>query len=209
MYPENYHMDIVQNTPEWHDIKRGKVSASRVKDVMAGGKGVTRNNYLSRIVCEILTGTTEDGFSNSNMERGLELEPIARQTYEFFSGNQVDQCGFIDHPFIPRFGCSPDGLVGDDGMIEIKTVIPSTHLGYIEEGEAPSVYLKQMQSQMACSGRQWVDFVSYCPEMPVHLQLFVKRVIRDESEIKEIQAEVIAFNNQVDAKLKMLEEYSL
>lgn len=196
-----------QRTDEWFDIKRGKVSASHMADVQAGGKGVTRRNYLMKIVCEKLTGKTDqNGYSNGHMERGIELEDDARKCYEFETGNDVEQVGFIDHPFIDDFGCSPDGLVGEEGMVEIKCQIPAVHIECMTSRETSGKYQKQMQAQMSCANRQWVDFVSYCPDMPPEMQLVIIRYHRDEGEILEINSAVVTFNDEVNALIKQLKE---
>lgn len=199
--------EIIQGTPEWLKLRLGKVTASRVADVMSKGKGSAESagvrNYRAQLVCERLTGTVEETYTNSAMQRGVELEPIARECYEFVSGNTVEQVAFVDHPTIPMSGASPDGLIGDDGLLEIKCPNTATHIEYLLCGEPPAAYTKQMTWQLACTGRKWVDFVSYDPRLPEDLQLFVVRFRRDEGDIKEMEAAVIEFNASVD---KMIEE---
>jgi putative phage-type endonuclease len=203
-------MEVVQGSPEWHQIRCAKVTGSRIKDVMAKGKGsaesVTRRNYLAQIACEVLTGAPmSDNYSNGHMQRGNEFEAAARQIYEFTYDVKVEQVAFIDHPHIPRHGISPDGIVGTDGMIEIKCPIPAIHIGYLLGGVTPTEYVKQMQTEMSCADRQWNDFVSYCPALPLELQLFVVREHRDQAMITEISAAVMKFLAEVDALVAQLE----
>jgi hypothetical protein len=204
-----YPADILQGSPEWKIIRAGKVTGSKILDVMAKGKGgsesTTRRNYIAQLACEILTGEPmADAFYNGHMARGNEFEDSARQIYEFKHDVEVKQVAFIDHQIIPRFGVSPDGLIGDDGMIEIKSPIPAIHIGYIFGGVTPKEYIKQMQTQMSCADRQWNDFVSYCPALPSDLQLFVVREHRDNKMISEINAEVIRFLAEVDTMVEKL-----
>lgn len=204
------HVEVVQGTDAWLKARAGKVTASRVADVLAkgknGGESVTRRNYMAKLAVETLTGEpVVDDYKNGHMERGNELEASAREAYEFVTGHTVEQVGLVDHATIPRYAASPDGLVGADGLIEIKSPIPAIHIGYLLSGEVPAEYQKQMQSQMDCTGRTWNDFVSYCPVMPIDLQLFVCRLHRDDNRIAEMRVAVTSFLAEVDdmvAKLK-------
>ena len=194
---------MIQGTPEWYAARAGKVTGSCIKDMLAKGKGgkesTTRRNYMTKLAIEILTGEPViDPFSNGHMERGKELEDAARQIYEFEKGVTVEPVGFVDHPHIPRYGVSPDGLVGPDGMIQIKCPIPAIHVEYLR-GSIPGEYVKQIQAEMDCTGRQWSDFVSYCPVLPVNLQLAVIRLERDEAMIEEIRMGVLTMTEDVDA----------
>lgn len=193
---------VVQGTQEWLQLRAGKVTASRIADVAAKiktGESASRRNYKAQIVVERLTGLPcESGYISKEMQWGTENEPFARAAYEIRSGAMVDQVGFVDHPTIDRSGASPDGLVGDDGMVEIKCPNTATHIEYILGKEAPAEYQQQMLWQMDCTGRQWVDFVSYDPRLPEHLQLFVVRFVRDNERIKQLESEVVKFNAEVD-----------
>lgn len=200
---------ILQGSPEWFAMRLGKVTASRVADVMAklksGAESASVKNYRAQLVCERLTGQVEETYTNGAMQRGIELEPVARECYEFVSGNTVEQVAFIDHPTIPMSGASPDGCVGDDGLVEIKCPNTSTHIEYLLDGEPPPAYIKQMTWQLACTGRKWVDFVSYDPRLPEDLQLFVVRFRRDEGDIEEMEKAVVAFNASVDKMISDLQ----
>ena len=202
--------NILQGSEEWFAIRCGKVTASRISDVMAkvkSGEAAGRKNYRTQLIVERLTGIVEKGFSNAHMERGTALEPYAREAYELYSGSIVEQIAFVDHPIIAMSGASPDGLVDTEGSIEIKCPTPANHLEYILDDKVPSKYMPQMAWQKLCTGRQWVDFVSYCPEMPAHLQLFVKRYVPEEEYLIEIEHEVVKFNVEVDEILiKLLEK---
>jgi putative phage-type endonuclease len=207
-------MDIIQGTPEWFAARCGKVTASRVVDLLAktkSGYSTSRANYAGQLVAEILTGEpAEDGYINADMQRGTELEPQARAIYELQTDCMVDQVGFMAHSTILQSGASPDGLVGEDGMVEIKCPRTHTHIGYILDKGIPSKYIPQMIWQMACSGRKWVDFVSYDPRMPEELRLVVRRLERDDERVKEIEAEVVKFlaevNETVDELKKIIKE---
>lgn len=194
--------EVIQGSAEWFALRIGKVTASRVADVMAKHKGgaeaASVKNYRAQLVCERLTGNIEDTYTNGAMQRGIGLEPQARTCYEFMKGVTVEQVAFVDHPTIPMSGASPDGKVDADGLIEIKCPNTSTHIEYLLGGKPPAQYIPQMNWQMACTGRQWVDFVSYDPRLPEEMQLFVVRLERDESSIKEMEAAVIAFNDTVE-----------
>jgi putative phage-type endonuclease len=195
---------VEQGTPEWQALRVGKLTASRVADMLATvktGESMSRKNLRADLIAERLTGSKTDSYSNSAMNWGVETEPQARSAYEVFSYNFVDQVAFVDHPTIANFGCSPDGLVGDDGLIEIKCPNTSTHLEYIETRKPPSKYMTQMMSQMAVTGRKWCDWVSFDPRLPDGLKLLVVRIERDDEMIAKIEAEAINFLTEVDAKI--------
>jgi putative phage-type endonuclease len=185
-----------QRSPEWREYRNGMVTASRIGDVMAKtktGPGAARKNYLADIVAERLTGEARDGFTNAAMQWGTDQEPAARAAYEFMTDATVVEVGFVDHPTLPLAGCSPDGLVGEDGMVEIKCPNTATHIDTLLGGSIDGGYHKQMQFQMACSGRAWCDFVSFDPRLPPEMQLHVTRVMRDDAAIAEIEAAVSEF----------------
>ena len=193
-------LEIKQGTEEWHQIRLGKVTASRVSDVMSkikSGESAGRKNYKMDLVVERLTNTPTSSFTNAAMAWGTETEPLARMAYEVHSGNFVETVAFIQHPSIEWFGCSPDGLIGSEGNLEIKCPNTSTHIDYLLAGVPPAKYVPQMQTQMACTGRLWTDFVSYDPRLPPELQLFVVRLDRDEAYIQQIEEEVKQFLEEV------------
>lgn len=206
-----YHVE--QGTEEWFACRRGKVTSSCVDDVLAKGRGgapsVSRANYIAQLVSERLTGKVEESYTSPAMQFGIENEPYARGLYETTHDVLVEQVGFVVHPEIEMSGASPDGLVGDDGLVEIKCPNTASHLGYLLAGVAPSKYIPQMSWQMACTGRQYCDFVSFDPRMPPHLQLFVKRVERDDKYIAEVEAEVRKFLKEVDETIEKLENVCL
>lgn len=198
-----------QGTPEWKQIKLGKVSASRIDCVMAKGRGgapsATRANLMADLITERLTATPVDGFQSEDMRTGTEREPEARAAYAFYTGQEITQVGFIDHGAIAWSGCSPDSLVNEDGLLEVKCPKPATHLRTLLGGELPNDYRLQVMWQMACTGRAWVDWVSYSPAFPEHMRLFIKRVPRDPVMIVSIETEVRAFLGELDAKMAQLE----
>lgn len=198
---------IEQGTPEWFESRVGRVTASRVADIVAktkSGYSTSRANYMAQLVVERLTGVKSESFTNAAMLHGVETEPLARAAYEVKTDVMVDQVGFINHPSIDMSGASPDGLVGDDGLVEIKCPNTATHIDTLLSGEADKRYLCQMQWQLAVTGRKWNDFVSFDPRMPDNLQLFIKRVERDDELIKELEAEVVKFLKEVDEKVDQL-----
>lgn len=201
-------LDLIQGTDEWKAARAGKVTASRIPDVLSKiktGEAASRRDYRFQILTEILTGQPqEDGFVNDAMRWGTEQEPYARAAYEVEKGILVEQVGLVIHPRIERGAASPDGLVEFDGMVEIKCPKTATHLDYLMAGVVPTKYQPQMLWQMACTGRQWCDFVSYDPRLPEDLQLFVRRFPRDEKRIQEIEAEVQSFLAEVDQAVTSL-----
>ena len=194
--------EIVQGSAEWKMARVGKVTASRVSDIVsktkAGKPTAAYNEYMSEIVTEILTGQPVEFFMTKDMEWGTKTEPLAREVYEEQAFVEVAQVGIIDHPYLPRAAASPDGLVGDDGLIEIKCPRTKTHVSTLISEEAPEQYIPQMQWQMACTGRVWCDFVSYDPRLPEAYQLFTKRVYRDQTLINKYEHEVRQFLTAVD-----------
>lgn len=200
--------DLEQGSPEWLAARVGRVTASRIADVMAKGKGgeaQTRLNYKWQLVAEVMTGQSqEDRFFSQAMAWGVEQEPFARAAYEIQTGGLVENVGLIAHPSIPRCAASPDGLVGLDGLLEIKCPKTPTHLEYMEKGNIPGHYQLQMLWQMACTGRQWVDFATFDPRLPEELQLFVMRFPRDQPRIDAIEAEVQKFWNEIDEIIETL-----
>lgn len=200
-------IDFPQGSTEWLASRAGKVTASRIADVMAKlktGEAAARRDYRAQIVAEILTGKPQDdGFTNAAMQWGTDTEPFARAAYEAHNSVMVDQCGLVLHPTIERGAASPDGLV-DGGLVEIKCPKTATHLEYLMAGTAPAKYQPQMLWQMACTEREFCDFISFDPRLPQDLQMLVVRFERDDKRIKEIEAEVIKFLAEVDATIEQL-----
>jgi putative phage-type endonuclease len=200
-----------QRSAEWHAARLGKVSASKVADVVARtktGYAASRANYMAQLVCERLTGKPTEGFSNAAMEWGVEQEAAARDAYSARVGELVTEVGFIDHPTIKMAGASPDGIVGA-GIVEIKCPSTATHIEYLFEREPPQKYFYQMQWQMACTGADWCDWVSYDPRMPENLQLLVVRIPRDTDCITLLEKEVSEFLAELDVKVAKLKEMTL
>lgn len=200
-------MDVIQGSPEWLALRAGKVTASRVCDVVArtkSGWGASRANYMAELICERLTGQPTSSFSNAAMQWGTEKEPEARAAYEFCFNVDVAQIGFVPHPTIGMSGASPDGLVGEVGLIEIKCPNSATHIDTLLSGEVPEKYITQMQWQMVCTGRFWCDFVSYDPRLPPRMQMFTRTVARDDKLIAELETMVRDFLSEVDAKVAAL-----
>lgn len=200
---------IVQGSPEWFAARCGRVTASRVADLMARTKtgwGASRANYMAELIAERLTGSTAPGFTNAAMQWGTDTEPHARAAYAARTGLGVVEVGFVEHPEIDMSGASPDGLVGEDGLLEIKCPNTATHLDTLLTGAVPAKYVTQMQWQMACTGRDWCDFVSFDPRLPDNMALFIHRVERDLSQILDLETEVSAFIAELDRKVDALVE---
>ena len=198
---------LEQGSAEWHAARLGKVTASRVADVAAktkSGWGASRKNYTAELVAERLTGTTGERFTNAAMQWGTDTEPQARAAYEFFREATVTEVGLVIHPTIEMSAASPDGLIGDDGMLEIKCPNTATHIDTLINKTVPGKYITQMQWQMACTGRQWCDFASFDPRMPENLRLFVVRVERDGERIIELETMVRMFLAELDQTIETL-----
>lgn len=198
---------VEQGTPEWHELRRGKVTASRVADILAKtktGPSASRQNYLIELALQRITKTIEPSYTNAAMEWGTQTEPQARVAYEVATHNFVDQVAFIDHPTIEGFGCSPDGIVGE-GLIEIKCPNSATHWEYFKSKEPPKKYFIQMQAQMAVTGAKWCDFVSFDPRMPERSQLLIVNVPRDAEFILYMEAEIKQFLNEVQTEVTLME----
>ena len=200
-------LTIKQGTDEWKQLRLGKVTASRVADILAKtktGPSASRQNYLIELAIQRVTNIIQESYSNSAMEWGVENEAQARVAYEVASMNFVDQVPFVDHPTIKNFGASPDGLIGKEGLIEIKCPNSATHWEYFKTKEAPKKYFIQMQAQMSCTGRKWCDFVSFDPRMPERSQLLIVHVPRDNEFIATMEAEIQQFLNEVEVEVNLM-----
>lgn len=206
-----------QGSDDWLVARSGHATASRFKDILAkvkSGESASRRNYRMAVVTERLVGGPIASFTNTAMQHGTDHEPFARMAYESRTGAFVDEVGFLTHPTIAWCGGSPDGLINDDGIIEIKCPYVSTvHVETIQGG-MPSEHLAQCHGLLWISGRQWVDFVSFDPRMPEHLQLHVERIARNEKYIETLAAEVCIFLAEVDtlhaglmARAPVVQEY--
>lgn len=192
-----------QGSQEWLDIRLGKLTASRIAMLYSGVK--TYRRLKRSIVIERITGEREPFVTNEAIEWGVSTEPLARAAYEMAKNVEVDLVGFVPHEYVDGFGCSPDGYVGTDGLIEIKCPNTNTHLTYIQEDKPPKKYIPQMQAQMAVTGRAWCDFVSYDPRVEQDLQLFIKRVERDDQYIADMVHKATVFLASVDRSVKRFE----
>ena len=200
--------DMVQGSPEWLDVRCGKVTAFRVADVLAvkrdGKPTAERERYLMELVGERLTGLATSHYLTGPMLEGSEREPQAADAYAFLHGADIDKVGFVEHPSIAMAGASPDRLVVDLGLVEIKCPTLRTHLDTLLTGEIPEQYLPQMRWQIACTGRAWCDFATWHPGVPPHLRLWVKRLHRDDAQIVKDEAAVSTFLSEVDARVAKL-----
>jgi putative phage-type endonuclease len=201
---------IIQGSPEWFSARLGKATASKISDILSTlktGEAAGRKNYRMDLVCERLTGIKAEGFTNHHMQRGTALEPTARALYEFKTNALVEEVGFVIHPDMEMSGASPDGLVGDDGLIEIKCPTAGNHVDTILSKESPRKYYAQMQWQMACTNRLWCDFVSYCPAVGENLSLFIVRVNRDDKWIVDTEMAVSKFLTEVSELTQQLKDF--
>lgn len=198
---------IIQGSEEWFKCRIGKVTASRVADILAttkSGPSASRQNYLIELALQRVTQTMGESFTSEAMQWGIDNEAQARVAYEVQSGSFVDQIGFVDHPNIDGFGASPDGLVDSMGLVEIKCPNSANHWAYVKSNQPPKKYFIQMQAQIACTGREWCDFVSFDPRMPDRSQLLVVRVPRDEAFIATMEEEIKVFLSEVDREVQLI-----
>lgn len=203
--------DIEQGSPEWFEMRCSKVTASRIADAVAKtktGYAASRANYMAQLIAERLTGNVAESYTNAAMQWGIDTEPHARAAYEFVMDSEVDRIAFADHPVIAMSGASPDGLVGDEGLLEIKCPNTATHIDYLITKKVPKKYLDQMQWQMACLKRGWCDFMSFDPRMPENLNKWIVRIDRDEKRIGELEREVELFIEEMEEKISKLTSVS-
>lgn len=207
--PELIIVDCEQGTPEWKKARAGRVTASRMADLLAKGKGISRQKYLGQIIAERDSGEpSEMSFKSASMEWGTQQEEDAATLYEWEYETRLTKVGFVIHPAIELSGCSPDRLCGDEGIVQIKCPDTHTHIETFMTDEIDSRYLKQMQWEMACTHSKWCDFVSFDPRVKQERRLFVKRIRRDPAAIVAMQAEVQAFLREVDETIKQLDRKS-
>lgn len=200
--------DLIQGTPEWLAARAGSLGASSIADALARTKtgwGASRANLKARIVTERITGKPVETFVNAAMQRGTELEPQARAMYSFHTGHEVTEIGIILHPTIKHSHCSPDGLIGDDGMVEIKCCGAARHIEMLTDAAPEDRYIKQCLWQLACTGRQWVDLAYFNPDLPESMQLVIHRIERDEAKLKELEGDVTEFLIDVRRTVEALE----
>lgn len=195
-----------QHSPEWFAARLGKPTGSKFADVLAGGKGLTRKAYAVQLALEIVTGKQAETFINQAMQDGTECEPVARALYEAHSGNFVDEVGFCLHDTIDC-GVSPDGLIGDDGGLEIKCPKASTHASYLAMAGEPSAYTAQIQGCMWVTDRDWWDFVSYHPDFPENARLIVRRIKRDSDYIVKLEQSVKSFIKEVAEEVALIKNF--
>ena len=197
----------IQGSPEWLAERAGKVTASMISNVLMKPETAGYRDYQAQIVAEVLTGKPQGSdFTSAAMQFGSETEPLARSAYEAETGFSVDEVGFCQHPTIERAGASPDGLVGKNSLVELKVPKVATHLAYLIADVIPAAYKNQMMFQLAVTGREWCDFVSFRPDLPEHLQLFIVRFNRDPARILELENAVIAFLDGVDKMINQLKK---
>lgn len=199
-----------QSSPEWVVCRIGRITGSRVPDALktikSGAFAASRIDYAYDLALERLTGEPQgpDLSNVSWVQDGKAWEADARALYEFRYNVTVEQIGFATHDELPMFGASPDGLIGDDGVLEIKAPKAKTHLQYLLGKVPPADYLGQMDAEIVCTGRKWCDFVSYNPKFPPHLQFFCVRYTPEQEKLRELEKAVVVFDGEVEAILEKL-----
>lgn len=206
-WPDNY-LACEQHSAEWFDVRCGRVTASRIANVMArlknGSSSTRRDAYKMELLTEALTGVPVEHYVSPAMDWGITNEPVARAQYEMTTNAEVERIGFCFHPRLKRSGASPDGLVGDVGLVEIKCPTTATHLQYVLDDVVPEEHEPQMYWQMACAQRDWCDFVSYDPRLPDDFALFIKRLEWNGERIKAIEKEVETFISELNSLCESL-----
>jgi putative phage-type endonuclease len=201
--------DLIQGSAEWHDYRCGRITSSGISDMLAktrtGEPSALRANYMARIIAERFTGVPAPSVITTAMQWGIDKEVEARSAYELMLNVDVRQVGFVDHPRLEMCGCSPDGLVGDDGLIEIKCPNTATHIATLLSRKIETQYMRQMQWQMACTGRQWCDFISYDPRLEPRMQLLVMRVLRGNQAIQEYEGAAALFMAEMAETMRSLD----
>lgn len=200
-----------QRTNDWFAARCGKATGSRIADAIAKtrtGWGASRANYMAQLIAERLTSKVADSYTSGAMQWGIETEPQAIEAYEALTFSVVEPVGFVDHPNIDMAGASPDGLVGDDGLVEVKCPNTATHIDALLGCAIPGKYITQMQWQMACTERDWCDYVSFDPRMPPNLQMRIHRIERDAEAVAELQEAVADFLAEVASKVDALRKVS-
>lgn len=195
-----------QRTEEWFAARCGKVTASRMKDIIAKSDTAAYRNYQAEIISERLSGRPAESYSSREMQRGTELEPKARAVYLLETGSDVSETGLIPHPSIANSGASPDGLVDNDGLLEIKCPNTATHIDFLLHRQPKREYILQMQWQMACTGRLWCDFVSYDDRLPEPHAYACIRIMRDPETIELLEQAATDFLAEAEAIIKQLEQ---
>ena len=196
---------IAQGTEEWLALRCGCITSSKVSDMMAKGNGLTRQKYLNQLAIERITGKPmSHGFKSKSMQKGNDDEPLARQEYWITSELDVETVTFVFHPTIANAGASPDALVGFDGGLEIKCPDLNTHIEYLVNKKIPTNYVWQIQWLLACTGRDWFDWMSYAKELPPDLRKLIIRVVRDDKKIQQLESEAERLNNDVEQLIKKL-----
>ncbi len=195
-----------QRSPEWYAARLGRATASKFNVIISGEKYATYKNYVAEVVAERLTGKQAESYTSKEMQHGIVFEATARLKYELATGNEAIECGFFQHTSLMA-GASPDGLIGDDGVLEIKCPNTATHLLTLHKQQIPKQYHWQVQGQMWVTGRKWCDFVSFDPRMPKNAQLFITRIERNIDDIEVLAESVKYFLDQVDQEIKFVERY--
>lgn len=195
-----------QRSPEWYAARLGRATASKFNVIISGEKYATYKNYVAEVVAERLTGKQAESYTSKEMQHGIDFEATARLKYELATGNEAIECGFFQHTSLMA-GASPDGLIGDDGVLEIKCPNTATHLLTLHKQQIPKQYHWQVQGQMWVTGRKWCDFVSYDPRLSPNAQYFCTRVLRDEDAISDLEDNIVMFLRSVEEEVNFIRNY--
>lgn len=198
-----------QRSPEWFAARLGKPSGSKYGDIVArtkSGYSASRKNYVAELAVERLTGRSTEVFVTSAMQWGTDNEPVARLNYELVTGRHAEETGFWLHDELET-GASPDGLIDDDGLLEIKCPNTATHIDTLFRNKLPYQYQAQVQGQMWITGRKWCDFVSFDPRLPENAQMIVMRVERDDVYIADLEIEIKNFLEEVETQVEFIKNY--
>lgn len=198
---------IEQGSDDWLSLRSGIISGSKISHMMAKGSGKTRDKYKTQLAIERMTGIpVKMDYKSAAMIKGNEDEPLAREYYEFLNDTDARQVTFVYHPTLKNAGVSPDSLIGEDGLLEIKCPNMETHVEYLLTKKIPGNYFLQIQWELACTTRLWCDFFSYCKELPIHLRSLMIRVYRDEQKITELENAAKQFNEEIEQLIIKLRE---
>jgi hypothetical protein len=201
--------ELEQGSEAWRAIRAGKVTGSRINDVLTqarkkGDVSKVRQGYMFELIAERLTGIPEEQYSGFWPDHGKEFEPLAAAAYEVLFDQVLQKVGFIVHPTMPFAGCSPDRLLGDRGIVGIKCPKTTTHLRWRQKNSCPEEHVAQLYWELCCTGREWADFVSYDPRLPEPLQLFAVRVFPEKALMTEMENQVKAFEDEIKESIKAI-----
>lgn len=197
---------IIQRSEEWFQARLGKATASSFHNIVKSEKLAGWKNYRTELALERITGVRQEGYTSTEMQWGIDTEPLARLHYVLATKNEVTECGFFEHPTLAA-GASPDGLLGDDGGLEIKCPNSATHIQTLRTGKIPDLYVPQVQGGMYITGRKYWDYVSFDPRLPKNAALFIIRAKRDDDYIEMLEGRLKLFLKDVEEEMEFVQSY--